>query len=202
MISVDKSIGPLCIFHNSVVPYTIILFEIGEKKYVSNENIDLIRKMCENMSIEYQGQGVGTLLLECVKQATGNERLPKSTHNPYVFETLLKANKDRVHYGFINNIQDLKDCEAWDLIKDYASCLYEPSEEWIVIDYNDTWEDYDGELKLGIYYITTEDTMLFKKNGYYTTCKIKKALQESIEFLIEKQLKILMIGLKDVKKQK
>jgi hypothetical protein len=45
------------------------------------------------MNIEYQGQGIGTLLLECVKQATGNERLPKSTHNPYVFNTLLDAKK-------------------------------------------------------------------------------------------------------------
>ena len=166
----------------------VVGFDIGKKKYVSNENIDLIRKMCENMNIEYQGQGVGTLLLECVKQATGNDRLPKSTHNPYVFETLLKAKKDRVHYGFVNKSQDLKDCVAWDIIKAYCSCMYEPSEEWIVVDYNDTWEDYDGTVKLGIYYITTEDTTLFKNNGYYTTSIVKKAFKENIEFTIEKQL--------------
>jgi hypothetical protein len=51
--------------------------------------------------------------------------------------------------------------------------MYSPSEEWINIDYNDSWEDYDGELKLGIYYITTDDNTLFKTSGYYTTCIIK-----------------------------
>jgi hypothetical protein len=41
------------------------------------------------MKIEYNGQGVGTLLLEMVKQATGDERIPKSTHNQHVYKTLL-----------------------------------------------------------------------------------------------------------------
>lgn len=166
----------------------LVGFDYGNDKFVMNEDIELIKKLCSNMNIEYQGQGVGTLLLECVKQATGNERLPKSTHNLYVFNTLLDAKKDRVHYGFVDTAEDLKDCVAWDIIKCYCSCMYSPSEEWINIDYNDTWEDYDGELKLGIYYITTDDTTLFKKNGYYTTCILKKGFKEGIKFDIEKQL--------------
>ena len=166
----------------------LVGFEIAADKFVMNENIDLIKKLCENMKIEYTGQGVGTLLLECVKQATGNERLPRSTHNPYVFNTLVDAKKDRVHYGYFGEKKSLKGCVAWDIIKCYCSCMYEPSEEWITIDYNDTWEDFDGVIKLGVYYIKTNDTLLFKKSGYYTTAIIKKGLKEGIDFKIKKQL--------------
>jgi len=75
-----------------------------------------------------------------------------------------------------------------DITKCYSSCLYSPSEEWIIIDYNDTWEDYDGELKLGAYYSTTDDTMSFKCNGYYSTAIIKKGITEGTAFTIIKQL--------------
>jgi len=183
------------VLNNGKIPERITMkqkqlvgFDLGSNKFVSNENIELIKKLCKNMNIEYKGQGVGTLLMECVKQATGNERLSKSTHNPYVLKTLVDAKKDRVHYGFFNDKRDLKDCVAWDIIKCYCSCMYSPSEEWITIDYNDTWEDYDGVLKLGIYYVETLDVLLFKRNGYYTTAIIKKALKEGIKFEIKKQL--------------
>jgi hypothetical protein len=143
------------------------------------------------MKIEYNGQGVGTLLLEMVKQATGDERIPKSTHNQYVYKTLLDARKDRARIGWTTNDYvkyNKQDLTAWDIIKCYSSCMYAPSEEWIQVDYNDTWEEYDGSLKLGIYYVKTNDTTLFKKSGYYSTCIIKKAIQEDIDFSIDKQL--------------
>jgi hypothetical protein len=169
----------------------LIGFSYGKETFVTNENIDLIKKLCSNMKIEYNGQGVGTLLLEMVKQATGDERVPKSTHNQYVYKTLLDARKDRARIGWTTNDYSYyikQNLTAWDIIKCYSSCMYEPSEEWIQIDYNDTWEEYDGELKLGIYYVTTNDTTLFKKKGYYSTCIIKKAIQEDIDFTIHKQL--------------
>ena len=167
----------------------LIGFSYGNETFVTNENIDLVKMLCSNMKIEYNGQGVGTLLIEMVKQATGDERIPKSTHNQYVYKTLLDARKDRARIGWTTNTQyNKEDLTAWDIIKCYSSCMYEPSEEWIQVDYNDTWEEYDGSLKLGIYYVKTNDTTLFKKSGYYSTCIIKKAIQEDIDFSIDKQL--------------
>jgi hypothetical protein len=168
-------------------------FKYADKTFVSNENIDLIKKLCSNMKIEYSGQSIGTLLKRMIQEATGNEILPKSTHNPYVFQTLINAKKDRAKSGTIGDFvipDDATDTDikAVDITKCYSSCLYSPSEEWIIIDYNDTWENYDGVLKLGIYYITTDDTMLFKCNGYYSTAIIKKAITEGIAFTILKQL--------------
>ena len=76
--------------------------------------------LCSNMKIEYNGQGVGTLLLEMVKQATGDERIPKSTHNQYVYKTLLDARKGRARIGWTTNdysTYNKQDLTAWDIIK-------------------------------------------------------------------------------------
>jgi hypothetical protein len=164
-------------------------FSYGGYKYVQNDNIDVIKKLCDNMEVKYTGQGITTLLSNIYKEAIGNDKLPKSTHNPYVFDTLLKARKSRARCGaVVENHNSIKDLVAWDIVKCYTSCMYETSEDWIRLDYNDTWEDYDGELKLGIYYVNTRDTTLFKKSGYYSTCIIKKAISEGIDFHITKQL--------------
>ena len=63
---------------------------------------------------------------------------------------------------------------------------YSPSEDRIIPDYNDTWEDYQEseQIKLGLYYVITEDTKLFKKSSYYSTSFIKKTVKEGIDFKI------------------
>ena len=174
----------------TMVKRDLYAFKYGDTTFVSNENVELIQKLCENMKIDYEGQTLGTLLKQIIEEATGNEILPKSTHNPYVFQTLFDAKKNRQHVGYIGDLSTLTDDElkAFDITKCYSSCLYAPSEEWIMIDYNDTWEDFDDEIKLGIYYLITDDTLLFKKNGYYSTAIIKKGIQEGIDFKIQKQL--------------
>lgn len=164
-------------------------FSYGGYKYIQNDNIEVIKKLCDNMEVKYTGQGITTLLETIYKEAIGNDKLPKSTHNPYVFDSLLKARKSRARCGaVVENHNRIKDLTAWDIVKCYTSCMYDSSEDWIRLDYNDTWEDYDGNLRLGLYYVDTRDTTLFKKSGYYSTCIIKKAISEGIDFIITKQL--------------
>lgn len=172
----------------------LVSFYIGKIKYISNKDIKEIKELCDNMKIEYKGQGMGTLLIEIMKEALNIDKLPKSTYTPYVYNTLLNARKARARIGIIDddyieytNTKPDK-LMAWDIIKCYRSPMYNPSEDWIRLDFNDTWEDYDGELKLGLYYLKTDDTTLFKKSGYYSTCIIKKAISEGINFEITKQL--------------
>jgi len=167
----------------------IIGFSYQDKTYLSNENIDIFKQLCENMDIPYTGQTMNDLLKIFIKEATGNEDIHKSTHNPHVYDTLIKAKKKRTRHGILEN-QDITDpnLSAVDISKCYSKCLYDPTEEWINTDFNDTWEDYDGKIKLGLYFITTEDITLFKKSGYYSTAIIKKAITEKINFTIIKQL--------------
>jgi hypothetical protein len=182
----------------------LVSFQIDNIKYIFNKDIDKIKELCRNMNVKYKGQGMGTLLIEIIKEALGKdkEKLPKSCPNHYVYNTLLTARKGRARIGIIDDKYfkyTKKELMAWDIIKCYSSCMYKPSEDWIRVDYNDTWEDYDGELspsglpdyegiKLGLYYVKTDDKTLFKQSGYYSTAIIKKAITENIQFEIIKQL--------------
>jgi hypothetical protein len=169
----------------------LVSFYIGKIKYISNKDINIIKELCANMKIDYNGQGIGTLLIDIIKEATGKDKLPKSSFNPYVSKTLDTAVKARARIGIIDDnykTYEKSDLMAWDINKCYSACMYDPSEDWIRLDFNDTWEDYDGNLRLGLYYLKTDDTTLFKKSGYYSTCIIKKAICEGIEFEITKQL--------------
>ena len=167
----------------------LVSFYIGKTKYVHNKGIKEIKELCDNMKIEYKGQGMGTMLIEIMKEALNIEKLPKSCPNPYVYTSLLTARKGRARTGIIDDDYFKNPYRrAWDINKCYSSCMNKPSEDWIRLDFNDTWEDYDGELKLGIYYVKTDDKTLFKQSGYYSTAIIKKAIIENIHFEITKQL--------------
>lgn len=168
----------------------LVSFNIGCMKYVQNKNQKEINELCDNMKIEYIGQGMGTLLIEIIKEALGEDKIRKSCPNPYVYTSLLTARKARARIGIIDDDYFSKsNLIAWDINKCYCSCMNKPSEEWIRLDFNDIWEDYDGDgIKLGLYYIKTDDKTLFKQSGYYSTAIIKKAITENIQFEIIKQL--------------
>jgi len=66
--------------------------------------------------------------------------------------------------------------------------MYEPFEEWIRFDFNDVWEEYDGKLKLGLYFVQTKDTTLFRKTDIYSSATIQKARAGHIKHRIVRQL--------------
>ena len=105
---------------------------------------------------------------------------------------MILAKKKRNHIGLINekysDLLDDPDTVAKDISKCYSSVMYSPLEDWIRYDFNDKWEKYDGKLKLGLYYIETDDTTLFRKSDVYSSAIIGKALQENIKFKIISQL--------------
>ena len=169
----------------------LVSFYIGKTKYISNKHQKAIEDLCNNMNVKYTGQGMGTMLIEIMKEALNIDKLPKSCPNPYIYKSLLTARKARARTGIIDddyNYFNTKNLMAWDINKCYCSCMNKPSEDWIRYDFNDTWEDYNGELKLGLYYVKTDDKTLFKQSGYYSTAIIKKAMTENIDFQIIKQL--------------
>jgi len=66
----------------------------------------------------------------------------------------------------------------------------EPYDEWAILDFNDNWEDYKEvkKLKLGLYYVRTNDYTLLHGNNIYSNSILQKAKDENIEFIIKKQL--------------
>ncbi len=161
--------------------------------YMENdENVEMVKTLCKNMGVEFKGQGLGTIIFDIYAEVSGNQKMPKSVSNPEVLKTLREAKHDRSHYGYINEDvdTDTSDCVAYDLNKSHRFCMYNPIEEWITLDFNDVWEDYDykHELQSGLYYIETEDTTLFKKSNVYTRAKLLYARECGIEFKIIYQL--------------
>jgi len=77
---------------------------------------------------------------------------------------------------------------ALDINKCYASCLSNPYDDWIKFDLEDTWEDYDGELKTGLYFVETQDLTLLHKTNIYSNKILEKAVAENIPITIKKQL--------------
>ena len=165
-------------------------YELNNITYCINQNIPMTKKLCENMKIDYTGQSMGNILNLIIEETI--KILPKSTHNPHVFDTLLIANANRTHNGLIDKsyerLLNNPNTIARDINKCYGSIMYNPLTKWIRYDFNDCWEKYDGKLKLGLYYVRTEDTRLFHKSDIYSNCIIEKAMTTNIDFEIEYQL--------------
>jgi hypothetical protein len=176
----------------------ILQFTLEGKTYMLNQDIKLARQVCENIGKEFKGQSLSTIMFDIIEELYGEDGIPKSTPNPHVFKTLTEeAVKARTHYGCVNGCTDTIIRNEWmkgnvqvcDIRKQYTSCMYEPKEDWIVLGFNDDWEEYDGKLSLGLYYVKTEDTTLMHGDNIYSTSMLKKARQENIKFQIVAQLK-------------
>ncbi len=61
--------------------------------YTINQNMELIKQICHNMELDYQGQSLGTLISKVIEEII--QTLPKSSHISAVFKHLLKAKKGR-----------------------------------------------------------------------------------------------------------
>jgi hypothetical protein len=75
-----------------------------------------------------------------------------------------------------------------DINKCYSSCIYDPYDNWIKYSVEDTWEDYDGVLNTGLYYVETDDLTLLHQTNIYSNKIIELAIKEKIPLVIKKQL--------------
>jgi len=75
-----------------------------------------------------------------------------------------------------------------DINKCYSACLKNPYDNWLRYTLEDVWEDYDGELKSGLYYVETDDLTLLHKTNIYSNKIIELAMMKGICLTITKQL--------------
>jgi hypothetical protein len=160
----------------------ITSIKLNDTKYLFNDNNEEINKIVLNMDLDYNGQSIQELTSIIIK-----DKINKSTPNINIFNQLLKAKKNRSFNGLIKNYNNDDNIIAYDINKCYSSILYEPLEEWILIDVNNDWVKFnnDDEIKLGLYYIETKDNSLFKGSNIYSSSIVKKAIEENINFKIK-----------------
>ena len=160
----------------------ITSIKLNKMKYLFNDNDENIKKIVLNMGLDYTGQSIGELISIIIK-----DKIKYSNPNINVYNQLLQAKKNRIFNGLIKQFNEKDNLIAYDINKCYSSILYNPIEEWILLDINNEWEDFNGDydnIKLGLYYIKTEDNKLFKGNNIYSSAIIKKAIYEGIDFNI------------------
>lgn len=168
-------------------------FKLNAKQYVFNQDVDCMMKLCQKLEIDYTGQGIVTMINYIIDLTLGHP-LPKSSPNKFVNDTLILAKKNRAHQGLINiQFRDmLENASAYDINKCYSYNLSNPKEDWFIIDFNDTWQDVKDfdykKIKSGLYYVETDDNLLFKGWDIYSSAILEKAVEEGIKFKPIKQL--------------
>ena len=178
----NKKIPKVNMYNGNITSLTLNNRDIIFKNYEDDEKI---KKICLNMGIEYKGQSIGQIITNITK-----DKIKTSSPNTKVYNDLLIAMKNRSFNGLYNKNKKIDNsCIAYDINKCYSSIMYNPIEEWMLLDIDNDWIDWDGgEIKLGLYYIETQDKLLFKGNNMYSSGIVKKAIEEKIEFKITKVL--------------
>jgi len=153
-------------------------FVIGTNKYTfKDETTEIVKQFCQDNQIVYTGQTPATFAtkqLECI---------PKSIPNPVVNDILMSQGiKDRVHLGLISNSNPInhKTDVGFDINKCYAHCIQNPYEKFMRITFNNNWEQFNGDVKLGLYYVETDDNTLFHGTNIYSTSIVKFGLAQKI----------------------
>lgn len=159
----------------------ITSLKLNDMRYLFTEESKEIKEIVEKMGLEYKGQSIQELTGLIIK-----DKIKTSSPNIKVYNDLLEAKKNRSFNGLVKDINKDDDLIAYDINKCYSSVMYNPLEEWILLDINDEWEDFKGDFKLGLYYIETDDNLLFKGNNIYSLAIIEKAIKEKIDFKIIK----------------
>ena len=164
----------------------ITSIKLNKIKYFFNDDNEKIEKIVLNMGLNYTGQSMGELISIIIK-----DKIKFSNPNINIYNQLIQAKKNRAFNGLIKDFNENDNLIAYDINKCYSSILYNPIEEWILLDINNEWEDFKGDynnIKLGLYFIETDDNLLFKGNNIYSSSIIKKAIEENINFHIIKVL--------------
>jgi len=142
---------------------------------------------------------------DCMVDVITKPESIKSILNPIVYQSLETAGvKYRTHYGATKDLSYyLEETNGITLIDDminkgkaimvdiskcYSACLKNPYDNWIKYSIEDKWENYDGELKTGLYYVETDDLTILHQTNIYSNKIIELALQHNISLTIKKQL--------------
>ena len=183
-------------------PLTELTWANGKGNYsktalLNDDNLKTIMTYCCKNNIQYTGQRPQQFTNDLFKEFT-------KTHSSYfsqdVDEALNKQVKNRVHWGKVekfdwsyeeerNREKDLwQTALSYDLNKCYRSVMEFPIEPFMTIGFNDTIQDYkedfdkNGDYKLGIYYVKTNDNSLFHYDNKYSSSILNEAKKWDIDF--------------------
>ena len=165
-------------------------FKLGDKSFILDYENDLvvkdIRRYCnENDGYTYEGQPAQSFTYDYLK-----EFKVKSYFNPQVRNVLLsdKLIKHRVHYGATSDpydgswIDKYKEAKVYDFNKHYRWVMENPLEKLLIIPFYSEIRYFKqgDDIRLGLYYIRTDDMTLLHQSNWYSSAMVLYALSECI----------------------
>jgi hypothetical protein len=197
------------IFENKSIPFPMtkhnIKYDKGHIKQMTIGNNKVFTQPVEKditdylktNKLDYEGQHYITLLMEFWKEIYEGELQDNeliSEMNPAISDMLNMENvKNRVHIGSMMEVDDMEekiesgDIVGADVIKCYSSILDNPADNWLQYSITDEVKEYDGELKTGLYFVTTGDLTILHGTNWYSNTILQYARNNNIDFEITKQ---------------
>jgi hypothetical protein len=189
-----------------VFPHTNMMFGRGGKlraftldgvRYVFDEDghTEACMKIAELNGRPYRGELPSTL----VSKMMDDLKIEKGVCNPAVYASLVTESvKELAHVGLtygdmtreeLKTMEDAGEGFGADIRRCHTACVEAPMDAWILPTFGDEWQDYDGALTTGLYYVKTNDTTLFKLSGIYDSKTVELAIAEGIPHEVLRQLK-------------
>jgi hypothetical protein len=173
----------------------LVSFVLDGVKYITSgeEEITNAKRIAEINEKSYGGESTFNILMNILEDEKYTD---KSVCNPHMYNSLIADGvKFRTHYGTIGDYKrdDLQrmindgSAICADIAKCYTACIENPFDAWIQYEFNDKWEKFDGKLKTGLYYVSTDDMTLFHSSNIYSNKIIERAQHAGIEFNIVAQ---------------
>lgn len=168
-------------------------FTLDGKRFVFDDDNSVATaiKIAEANEEAYCGDSTYSILMKMMTELKYED---KSHLNPFMNDLLTTEGvKWRTHYGATPAYrgEDLVElvrsgeAECYDIAKCYTSCLMYPSDEFLVLDFNDTFVPYAGEpIVPGLYYVETDDMTLFHSDNIYSHTILQFAQSKGIPFKI------------------
>lgn len=181
---------------------------IYDDKIILTKPIDQrMKRYMEDNGKSYQGETFVYAMNDIWKQLYPFELTQApflSNPNDEVMKALTAENvKYRTHIGRTTDKytgQEIKhmlltgEAISVDIKRCYADCIYNQREEFIRFTGREQIEEYKGKgdnLTLGLYFVETEDNMLFHKSNWYSRKIIDKARKEKIKYKITHQIRCI-----------
>ena len=141
-------------------------------------NLGECREICEVEKIDFKGQDIGSISVTMF-----NKYNDKTIHSELSIE-----GQKIFHHRTVRpcNMGSSGGDAAFDICKAYTHCLRK-IEKYPVYTVFDEPEPYDGELKLGYYYILTDNSFPFSGNGWYGSNLVSYAIEQKIQLWITYQ---------------
>ena len=146
--------------------------------------LDLIERLNTDLDEEnqfvFRNQRIHTLANEYYTKNYGHKQGILHPDVEGLFNSNLSKNFSFTEFWFKPRPEQMQDIHSYDMNKHYTSCLQQNNWGWAVPSAMDSIEKFDGEVKLGFYYVETDNYFPLRGNGMYCGELVQECLMDEL----------------------